>query len=59
MVIVFYVGYKVAKRTKVVRIEDMDVQTGRREFDLKRLLAEERGERRGWPRWKRVYSFFC
>ena len=59
IVVIFYIFYKVFKRTSIIRTRDMDVHTGRREFDLKRLLADERAERANWPRWKRLYSFFC
>lgn len=59
IVIIFYVFYKITWKTKVVRTRDMDIRTGRREFDLKRLLMDERAERANWPKWKKVYNFFC
>lgn len=59
VVIVMYVGYKVWFRTKVVRTADMDIDTGRRDFNLPILLEHEVEERRGWPAWKRWYRFLC
>ncbi|KAK4136428.1 amino acid permease [Trichocladium antarcticum] len=59
IVVAFYVGYKVWYRTGVVRIDEIDVDTGRRDFNLPVLLAHERDEMRAWPRWKRVYKFLC
>ena len=56
---VCYVGYKVWFRTRIVRVEEMDVDTGRREFNLPVLVARELRERRGMPRWKRLYKFLC
>ncbi|KAI9171503.1 amino-acid permease-like protein [Paramyrothecium foliicola] len=55
----FYVAHKLYFRTSFVKIQDMDVDTGRRDFDLPILLAQEREERATWPKWKRVYKFMC
>jgi len=59
IVILCYLGYKVFKRTKVVRSATMDVHTGRRELDLAELIAEEKAEQAAWPKWKKAYKFFC
>ncbi|OIW34900.1 amino acid permease [Coniochaeta ligniaria NRRL 30616] len=59
IVLVFYVGYKLWFRTSVVRIADMDVDTGRRDFNLPILLKQESEEMIYWPMWKRAYRFFC
>lgn len=59
IVVIFYIFYKIFRRTKIMRTQEMDIRTGRREFDLKRLLADERAEKANWPRWKRLYNFFC
>lgn len=59
VVIIMYVAYKLWFRTNIVRIEDMDLDTGRRDFNLPILLEQEFEERRSWPRWKRLYRFFC
>jgi amino acid transporter len=58
-VVAFYVGYKLWFRTRVVRVEEMDVDTGRRDFNLPILISREVDEKRGMPRWKRVYKFLC
>lgn len=55
----FYLGHKLWFRTKVVSVRDMDVDTGRREFNLPILVNLEREERGGWPAWKRLYKFVC
>ncbi|KAK3948635.1 amino acid permease-domain-containing protein [Pseudoneurospora amorphoporcata] len=56
----FYLCHKLWFRTKVVRSADMDLDTGRRrDVNLTVLKAMEREEVEGWPRWKRVYRFFC
>ena len=59
IVIVFYVGYKFLYKTKVMRSRDMDIVTGRRDLNLKELIAEEEVERSTWPKWKKAYKFLC
>ncbi|KAJ0300705.1 hypothetical protein COL5a_006594 [Colletotrichum fioriniae] len=59
IVAIMYVAHKFYFRTVFIRIEDMDVTTGRRDFNLGILVAQEQEERRSWPRWKRVYKFLC
>lgn len=59
VVIIMYLVYKAWFRTKVVRIADMDIDTGRRDFNLPILLEQEVEERRSWPRWKKWYRIFC
>ncbi|KAJ6120383.1 hypothetical protein N7523_004663 [Penicillium sp. IBT 18751x] len=59
VVIAFYVPYKIWYRTKVVRSCDMDLQTGRRDLDLQDLVEQEKAEQEAWPKWKKVYKFFC
>ncbi|KAK5216808.1 histidine permease [Exophiala xenobiotica] len=59
VVIVMYIGYKVYRRTSIIRARDMDVFTGKREMNIKSLVAEERADRLNWPTWKKVYKFFC
>ena len=59
IVIAFFVTHRLWAHTRTIRIADMDLDTGRREFNLPVLLTQEREERRGWPRWKKVYKFFC
>ena len=59
IVLACYVPYKIWKRTRIMRIEDMDLTTGMRELNLLELLAEERKEQAEWPRWKRWYKRLC
>ncbi|KAJ4344814.1 histidine permease [Didymosphaeria variabile] len=55
----FYIPYKLYYRTSYVRSYNMDLHTGIRELNLEALIEEEREERKQWPRWKKVYKFFC
>lgn len=59
IVIIFYVAHRFWFRTSVVHIRDMDIDTGRRDFNLPILLAQEAEEKKQWPRWKRLYKFLC
>ncbi len=58
VVLAFYLGHKLWFGTSVVRVEEMDVDTGRRDFGrLGIIKAQEEEERNSWPRWKRVYRY--
>ncbi|OAP62407.1 hypothetical protein AYL99_04610 [Fonsecaea erecta] len=59
IVIVFYIGFKIWKRTPIRRVKDIDVVSGRRELDLEQILAEERAIRATWPWWKKAWNTFC
>ncbi|KAH9845142.1 amino acid permease, partial [Teratosphaeria destructans] len=59
VVIACYLFYKVWRRTSVVRAHNMDLHTGIRDLNVAELIEEERAERAAWPRWKKVYKFFC
>ncbi|CAK7234190.1 histidine permease [Sporothrix curviconia] len=59
IVLVMWIGHKVWFRTTYVRLADMDIDTGRREFNLPLLEAQENEEKQYWPRWKKMYKFFC
>ncbi|CAK7209757.1 histidine permease [Sporothrix bragantina] len=59
IVLVMWIGHKIWFRTTYVRLADMDIDTGRREFNLPLLVAQEREEKLYWPRWKKIYKFFC
>lgn len=59
IVLLFYIGYKLWFRTPFMRARDMDLRTGRRDLNLPALIAEEKAERKAWPRWKRTYKTFC
>ncbi|KAF2876469.1 general amino-acid permease-like protein GAP1 [Massariosphaeria phaeospora] len=55
----FYIPYKFYYRTRFIRSHNMDLHTGRRELNVEALIEEERAERRQWPKWKKIYKFFC
>lgn len=59
IVILFYLAHRIYYRTSIVRISDMDIDTGRRDFNLPILLAQEVEEKRSWPRWKKIYKYLC
>ena len=59
VVLVFFVVYKVLYRTKVMRARDINLHTGKREMNVRGLVGEEKADRREWPRWKKLYKFFC
>lgn len=59
VVLAFFLAHKLYYRTAYVRTRDMDVDTGRREFNLPILIAQEKEERAAWPRWKVFYKLIC
>lgn len=59
IIVVFYVAHKLYYRTSYVPIKAMDVDTGRRDWNLPILVAQEKEERKTWPKWKRGYKFIC
>lgn len=59
IVIIFYLFYKVWKKTPFMRAKDMDLRTGMRELNLPAMIAEEKAERAAWPQWKRAYKVVC
>lgn len=59
IVIVLYFGFKAAKRTRIRRISDIDLTSGRRELDLEEILKEERAMKAQWPLWKKVFKTVC
>ncbi|RMD40587.1 hypothetical protein DV735_g4524, partial [Chaetothyriales sp. CBS 134920] len=59
LVLVFYLGFKLVKRTSFKKVQDIDITSGRRELDISAILAEERAVQARWPIWKKVYHFFC
>ncbi|KAK5661835.1 hypothetical protein OQA88_9938 [Cercophora sp. LCS_1] len=60
VVLVFYLGHKLWFKTKPVKVEEMDIDTGRRDFGrLGIIKAQEDEERAQWPTWKKVYRYLC
>ena len=58
-VILCYFFYKLWYKPPIMRAHEMDLFTGKRDLNVKELLADERGEKKAWPMWKKVYKFFC
>jgi amino acid transporter len=63
IVILFFVGYKVYYRqwSIGVKINEIDVDEGRREVDFvafRQELDDERAEKATWPWWKRTWDFW-
>lgn len=59
IVIICYIGYKLWRKTPIIRSHNMDLHTGIRDLNVAELIAEEKAERASWPRWKKVYKFLC
>lgn len=59
VVLLFYGFYKVVYRTKWVRVKDIDLKTGRNEFESLGIRRKWREDRSEWPRWKVVYKTLC
>jgi yeast amino acid transporter len=59
IVISFYVCHKLYFRQPYIAVKDIDIDTGRREFNMNVIRAQEKEERQAWPSWKRMYKFFC
>ena len=59
IVVLCYFVYKILFKTKIMRVGEMDLLTGRRDLNLDQLLAEEELERKNWPKWKKAYKLFC
>jgi yeast amino acid transporter len=59
IILIFYIGHKIYYRTSIVKIHDLDVDTGRRDFNVPILMAQEKEERANWPKWKKFYRWMC
>ncbi|OQO13092.1 hypothetical protein B0A48_02556 [Cryoendolithus antarcticus] len=59
VVLTMYIAYKFWKKTPFMRSHNMDLHTGIRDLNVAELIAEERAERKSWPRYKRTYKYFC
>ncbi|KAI0437803.1 putative amino acid permease [Xylaria telfairii] len=59
VVIIFFLGHYLWHRTSFIRIEEMDVDTGRRDFNLPILITQESEEKKSWPAWKKLYKYLC
>ncbi|APA09978.1 hypothetical protein SS1G_05757 [Sclerotinia sclerotiorum 1980 UF-70] len=64
VVLMFYAGYKLWYRTRWMKIEAIDLRTGRNDVDAGFLYRGSRGQRwemgmEEWPRWKKIYKLLC
>jgi amino acid transporter len=59
IVAIMFVAFKLIKKTKFKRVQDIDITSGMRELDLPTILAEERAIQAKWPRWKKIYKTIC
>lgn len=59
IVLIFFLGHKLYYRTSPVRVRDMDIDTGRRDFNVPILVQQEKEEWETWPKWKRFYKYMC
>lgn len=58
-VILCYLFHKLWYHPPIVRTREMDLFTGKREINIKELIADEKAEKKAWPMWRKVYKFFC
>jgi len=59
IILIMFVLFKLIKKTKFKRVQDIDITSGRRELDLASILLEERALQAKWPRWKKIYKTVC
>ncbi|KAM3521588.1 hypothetical protein NHJ13051_006168 [Beauveria bassiana] len=59
VVFLFFISHKLYYKTRYVKIDDLDVDTGRRQFNLPILIEQEKEEQANWPRWKVFYKLIC
>lgn len=59
IIFLFYISHKILFHTRYVKVREMDVDTGRRDFNLPILVAQEQEEKASWPTWKKFYKFIC
>ncbi len=59
IVLLFYVTYKVLFRTTWIRSADVDLKSGKNEFEPALQAGNMRKVREEWPGWKVVYNVLC
>jgi amino acid transporter len=59
VVLAFYGFYKIFYRTSFVRIKDIDLNTGRHEFESALWRDKMREDKTTWPKWKILYRTLC
>jgi len=58
IILLFYSGYKIYYRTPWIRIEDIDLISGKNEVDPL-LFIKVKEDKASWPAWKVVYKALC
>ncbi len=59
VVILFYAYYKIWYRTQWVLVKDIDLQTGRNDFETAHVRKQWKDDRGDWPKWKVLYKTLC
>ncbi|KID83361.1 Amino acid/polyamine transporter I [Metarhizium guizhouense ARSEF 977] len=59
LMLIFFVVHKIIHGTRYVRPGEVDLDTGRRDYNVLLLESLEREQRAMWPRWKKIYKFLC
>jgi amino acid transporter len=59
VVLLFYSFYKFWYKTRWVRVRDVDLQTGRNEFETAGVRRQWKEDMDEWPRWKVLYKMLC
>ena len=56
--LVFFFAYKIVKRTRIVPLEEIDLDSGLREVEPMEVLEQERAQIRSLPLGKRLLHIF-
>lgn len=59
VVLLFYACYKIWYRTRWVTVNDVDLVTGRNEFETAGERRQWKEDKAEWPRWKVIYKTLC
>jgi amino acid transporter len=59
VVLVFYLYYKIMYKTRWVQVKDIDLQTGRNDYESAIVRRQWKEDRSEWPRWKVLYKTLC
>jgi amino acid transporter len=59
VVLVFYLYYKIMYKTRWVQVKDIDLQTGRNDYESAIVRRQWKEDRSDWPRWKVLYKTLC
>ncbi|CAF3206701.1 unnamed protein product [Rotaria sp. Silwood2] len=59
IVVIFYIVWKIWKKTPFMWPSTIDLETGRRILDVQQLIDEDKAERKTWSVWKKMYFECC